>query len=194
VKESGRGMKTAFTDFKSRIRESSSSSSSKSQLDYHHGASSFANSASNNGHSSAPSSPVSRRAQTMFIPESTYIRPPKPLQTSASSVNKTFKYNNNNNNNNNDTLTKHQDVSYSPAVSPTSSSSNSTSNSSSDMNILQELQQQNVLFTSPVVPDRSVSINCRFVCAWCLELCPTINEPKICLLPHNDLVAANALF
>jgi len=168
MKESGRGMKSAFTDFKSRIRESSSSSSSsKTHLDHSHGASSFASSVSNNGHSSAPSSPVSRRAQTMFIPESTYIRPPKPLQTSASSVNRPYKYynnNNNNNNNNNDVLTKQHDVSHSPAVSPTSSSSNSTSNSSSDMNILQELQQQNVLFTSPVVPDRSVSINSDFLC------------------------------
>jgi DENN domain-containing protein 1 len=155
VKEGGRGMKTAYEGLKSRFRESSASSSSK----YDHGATSFA---TNNGHhSSAPSSPVNpRRAQTMFIPESSYIRPVKPLQSSMSAVNKTFALqhkNHNNNNNNNNNFIKHQDVSQSPAGSPASSSSNSASNSSSDMNILQELQQQNVLFTSPAI-DRSVSI------------------------------------
>lgn len=124
VKQSSRGVKTAYKDLKSKLKDTNSPPKFHANHD--------------NGHHSAPTSPVSTRK---FQAESSYRKPThsQVVQSTSQLWNGLNGYNHNNN------------VSKSPTLSPPSSNSCS----SSDMNILPELQEY-AFFKTPAV-DRSVS-------------------------------------
>lgn len=129
MKQGSRGVKTAYKDLKSKLRDKTPPQTAR---DVGHLASTTA------GHHSAPNSPVfNKRPITDLFPHNQ--NPRTMLQTSNSLMNNSNYANNNHIGN------------ASPATSPTSSVS------SSEMNLLQEIQQH-ALFKLPTV-DRSVSFS-----------------------------------
>ncbi|XP_037046693.1 DENN domain-containing protein 1B isoform X2 [Bradysia coprophila] len=128
VKQGSRGVKSAYKDFKSKLRDRTPPNSSH-QYGNH-------SQSHDGGHHSAPNSPVfTKRPQTEYSHNQNHRKPNTMLQTSNSLMN-------------NSNFTNNNHINKSPTVSQPSS------NSSSEMNILQELQQH-ALFKMPAV-DRSL--------------------------------------
>lgn len=171
MKQGSRGVKTAYKDLKSKLRDKTpphavgnGGTSSNTNL-----AGMATGSGLQQHHHSAPNSPVFTKRPLSELTSSpmhhytsssgskqTTNSSRTMLQTSNSLMNNSNYANNNNNNNNNHDHDHHHhhlhmddENGSSPAISPTSSIS------SSEMNILQELQQH-ALFKLPTV-DRSVS-------------------------------------
>lgn len=142
VKQRSRGVKTAYKDLKSKIRDKTATSSTSSSRYSDHVT----------GHTdslprSAPNSPIfSKRPQTTGGSSDMYMnhyRKPS-LQSTTGLLTDTSNNNSTSNNNHHAIL-----FSKSPTISLQSS------NSSSEMNLFEELQQH-ALFKTPAV-DRSVS-------------------------------------
>lgn len=160
VKLGSRGVKTAYKDLRSKLRDKTPPRQYGGDGSGHMSRSQFAGYDDNDSfgglhHRSAPNSPVFTKKHNQNDQSYNHqhnrstknhqnTKPHSMLQTSSSLMNNSNYANHNNNNH----------ISKSPTAS------RSDSNSSSEMNLLQELQQH-ALFQTPVV-DRSVSsINFR---------------------------------
>lgn len=163
MKLGSRGVKTAYKDLRSKLRDKTPPHQFGGDSSGHMSRSRFAGYDDKDGfgmggghHRSAPNSPVFTKKQNKNDQSYNHqhhnhrsttnhqnTKPHSMLQTSSSLMNNS-NYTNHNNNNH---------ISKSPTASQPGS------NSSSEMNLLQELQQH-ALFKTPVV-DRSVSYFCH---------------------------------
>lgn len=155
MKEGSRGVKSAYKDLKSKIRDRTPPSQGTFESHMGNtvqfgqtGSSTIGSCMGNNsnGHHSAPNSPVFKKRPLSEIPS--IIRNPNMLTVASNSLtsnNANLEYNNQINN-----INTGIGLSSDPTLSQTSISS-SSSNSSSEMNLLEELEQH-ALFKKAVDP------------------------------------------